>query len=41
VLKRAEMRRTSFKTLDTSSETSASTTTKVYNKVLEMGIVHE
>jgi hypothetical protein len=39
VLKRAEMRRTSFRTLDTCSERSASTITRVYSRVLEIGIV--
>jgi hypothetical protein len=39
VLKRAEIRRKSFKALDTRFGTSAEATTRAYKRVLEMGIV--
>jgi hypothetical protein len=39
VLERAETRRKSFRTLDIRCGTSAKVTTRVYRRVLEMGIV--
>ena len=39
MLKRAEIRRKSFKTLDTRFGTSAEATMRAYTRVLEMGIV--